>query len=183
MDFGWDVQVRLMASFQRTAMVYDVMSLKHSSVSDTRHFLQSAAFLEFSLAPSRDTGMTCVVSYFRSFLLCIWCVTCVTLHRWIDALASWELRAFYRLQPEVLRFIMLESSFFELKRRWLTLRIVNKLTCFDIKTTCFAMLFSLLDRTAMVNGHALLDCYSKWSYTDIMPCPRWWRLWWWPPKP
>ena len=52
---------------------------------------------------------------------------------------------------------------FELKRRWLTLRIVNKLTCFDIKTMCFAMVFSLLDRTAMVNGHALLDCYSKWS--------------------
>ena len=163
-----------MVSFQRTAMVYDVMSLKHSSVSDTRHFLQSAAFLEFWLAPARDTGMTCVVSYFRSFLLCIWCVTCVTLHRWIDALASWELRAFYRLQPEVLRFIMLESSFFELKRRWLTLRIVNKLTCFDIKTMCFAMVFSLLDRTAMVNGHALLDCYSKWSEAYFF---RWFPTW------
>ena len=159
------MQVRLTTSFRRTAMVYDVMSIKRSSVSDTRHFLQSAAFLEFWPAPARDTVMTCVASYFRSFMLCIWCVTCVTLHRWIDASASSELQAFYKLQREVLRFIMLESLFLIWKGRWLTLRIINKLICFDIKTMCFAMVFSLLDRTAMVDGHALLDCYSKWSET------------------
>ena len=46
-DFGWDMQARLMVSYQRTAMVYDVMSLKRSSVSDTRHSLQSVAFYNF----------------------------------------------------------------------------------------------------------------------------------------